>query len=215
MFSSVFFTYIHVSLRHQTATGWAWFDCSNLHIDRWGLLGVCHLFNFVCKNKTSGDEQQKRRGHDIICKAFEGFFMGQTQANHSQWPFPVCPHWVADETETKNTERKFCGGGHRRTLMKCIGVRPASQAVQALSKQPTQQHHPTLRVVASLNVKWAMNVKSVKFAVIFLSLIFFHEPATWERCQRQIWQNWTSLWRVMMPSDKSPPKGFMLTEATC
>lgn len=30
---------------------------------------------------------------------------------------------------------------------------PASEAVQALSKQPTQQHHPTLRVVPSLKCK--------------------------------------------------------------
>lgn len=49
---------------------------------------------------------------------------------------------------------------------------PALEAVQALSKQPTQQHHPALRVVPSLNVKWAMDVKACQ-ACHYLSLCFY------------------------------------------
>lgn len=91
---------------------------------------------------------------------------------------------------------------------------PALEAVQALSKQPTQQHHPALRVVPSLNVKWAMDVKACQ-ACHYLSLCFycflsyfFTLPATRESYQWQIWQTWTSLWCVMMPSNRVQLKGF-------
>lgn len=52
-------------------------------------------------------------------------------------------------------------------------MRPASQAVQALSKQPTQQRHRSFPQTE----KRAMDVKSVKFAVLFLQLWFLEAAA--------------------------------------
>lgn len=56
------FTYIHISCRHQTAAGRTWFDCGDLHVNRRGLLGVRHLFDFVCKIKRAAmsDESDAR-----------------------------------------------------------------------------------------------------------------------------------------------------------
>lgn len=165
-------TYIHISWRNQTATGWAWFDCGDLHINRRGLLGVRHLFNFVCKIKWAiVHEQQKQQGQDLTCKALVRFSWAKRKLIIHSDPSLCLQTELRMKLKQKTLKQIFFGRGQEDFDEMCR-VCPALQAVQALSKQPTQQHHPTLRVVPSLNVKWAMNVKSVKFAVIFLSFIF-------------------------------------------
>lgn len=112
--------------------------------------------------------------------------MGQMQATHSViYSDPsLCFHtelWM--KLKPKTVETFFCvgvgvwgrrskGKGREGNFDEMRLACPALEAVQALSKQPTQQHHPALRVVPSLNVKWAMDVKACQ-ACHYLSLCFY------------------------------------------
>lgn len=130
------YAYIHISWRNQAATGWAWFNCGYLHVNGWCLLGMGHLFYFVCKaNQVIICQHWKTwQGAGVNLQSLSFRSDGSNASysfSHLQWPFLVFPHRIVNGTETKNSWNYFFlwvwgyegggarGRGERATLMKC------------------------------------------------------------------------------------------------
>lgn len=198
------FSYVHVSGRNQAATGRTWFDCGDLHVNRRRLLGVRHLFNFVCKTNQL---VTRDRGQEWRHRALATDLTGQMQATHSviHSEPSLCFHtelWM--ELKQKTFETLFWGVGRvgdwwNASVMSSLGSRASSfQTADSATSSNSQ-------ACSLVNVKWAMDVKACQFCH-YLSLYFFRiiftVPAAGERYWQQIWQNWASLWCVMMPSNR-------------
>lgn len=190
-----------------------------------------HLFYFVCKaNQVIICQHWKTwQGAGVNLQSLSFRSDGSNASysfSHLQWPFLVFPHRIVNETETKNSWNSFfcgCGGmreeeqgeGERGQLwwnapgMSSLGSRASSFQTADSAASSSSQGRSLVKCKMSNGCE-SLPSLPLPFSVflLFFYLIFFTLPATRESYQWQIWQTWTSLWCVMMPSNRVQLKGF-------